>query len=96
MDVSIALLIWLIVAVIVFFLSRRWQIALWSSFALAVLVAWIVLMLIKPANTVPMGVSTQSGFAGIYWIISVVSPIIIIIYALSKMLTDRPAGTPFF
>lgn len=96
MDISWSLLLWVVILIVVYFLAKRAQIATWSAFSLAVLVSWIVLMIARPANTVQWGMGSQSGLSSIYWLISVLSPIIIVVYALSKMLTDRPANTPYF
>ena len=88
MDLGWALLIWLVVAVIVFVIARNYKIRAWSAFALALLVASIVLGIVRPANTVAWGANQNAGLAGLYWLIMFLTPLILIIYIVSKAVTD--------
>ena len=90
MEIVWALILWLIAVIIVYFLARHFQIGTWSAIFLAITVGFIVLMIARPANTVNWGMNNNSGAAAIYWLITVLSPLIIVIYGFTKALTDRP------
>lgn len=89
MDLGWSLLIWLAAAIIVFILARRYGIRAWSAFALAILVAAIFLGIFRPANTVAWG-ANQAGLSGLYWLIMFLTPLLLIIYIVSKAVTDTP------
>lgn len=88
MDLGWALLIWLVIAIIVFLVARRYHIRAWSAVALALLIATIVLAIIRPANTVAWNGNQSAGLAGLYWLIMFLVPLILIVYIVSKSVTD--------
>lgn len=89
MEIVWALVLWVIAVIIVYFLARHFQIATWSAIFLAITVGFIVLMIARPANTVNWGVNANSGAAALYWLITVLSPLLIVVYGFTKALTDR-------
>jgi len=53
MSVEFAILLWIIVLVIVFFILKTYRITWWSSLVFAMLVSWIILCLAYPFSTCP-------------------------------------------
>lgn len=92
MDIVWALIIWLIVVIVIYFLARYFQIGVWSSIFLAITIGFIFLMIARPVNTVAWGMNANNGAAAIYWLITVLSPLLIVIYGFTKALTDRPGN----
>ena len=89
MELGWALLIWLVVALIVFFAARYYRIAMWSAFVLALLVAGIVLAIVYPVTGMPTGLTGGNGLQSVYWLILFLSSLIFVIYIVQKAVTDR-------
>ena len=93
MELGWALLIWLIVLLLVFFIARRYRIRMWSAATLAVLIAAIVLTILRPPNTLPWGLNQSNGLAGLYFLIMFITPLWITIYVVARSVTDvEPEG----
>ena len=94
MDLTIALVLWLIAFVIVFFVARRYNVRMFSAITLALLIAIIVLSIAKPFNQLPMNMS--SGLTNsLYWLILFISPLVFTVYIVWSAVTDtevRPVG----
>jgi ABC-type uncharacterized transport system permease subunit len=90
MELWVALLIWLIVFIVIFVVAKKYRVTTWSSIALATLISVLILGLLRPPNTLIM--AQGSNWGSIYWLIMFIAPILIIIYTISKAITDRPTA----
>lgn len=101
MSAEFALLLWLLVVVILFFIVRSLRITWWSSFVFAIFIGWIVLMFAFPWGSGFSVNGASLAFDGAYTgayalmaLISLVSIIILIVYLFQKVFTDREACPP--
>lgn len=99
MELGWALLIWLIIAILLFVIARNYRIRIWSALVLSLVIATIILGIVRPPNTLAWNLHQSNGFAGLYWLIMFIVPLIILIYVIGKSLTDRnlenvPMATP--
>jgi hypothetical protein len=97
MDLSWALVIWLIVVILVFILARYFQIRFWSALVLALIVGAIVLGIITPVNNLIASLTNKGFVSSLYALIMFLTPLIILIYAVAKAVTDiQPSPTGLF
>jgi hypothetical protein len=88
MDLSIALIIWLVIVIVVYLIARMNNRTVWSSIVLGILIAAIVLAIIRPITVTEMIVNGSNIPSTLYWLIMFLTPLIIIIYVISKAVTD--------
>ena len=91
MELGWALLIWLVVAILVFIIARNYRIRIWSAIVLALVIATIVLGIIRPPNTLAWRIDQANGLAGLYWLIMFIVPLVVLVYVVGKAVTDREA-----
>jgi hypothetical protein len=88
MDISGAILTYFIVLVVVYlvlsiFVGIRW----WSSLAIAVLLAFVVMLAVYPIGDM-ISHQTMSNWVCVYFFVVVLTMIVIILYVLTSALTD--------
>jgi hypothetical protein len=88
MNLGLALFIWLIIVLVVFFLAKRYHIATFSAIILALLIGAIVLGIIRPVTTVDMVMNGLSGLNAVYYLIMGLTSLLILIYVVWKAVTD--------
>ena len=88
MDLNTALIVFLLVTVLIFLLARYIQIRFFSALILALLVGYLTLITIRPWQTVEGFVEGNIN-ALLYLLISVLVPILFIIYIITKVFQDR-------
>lgn len=97
MDLSWALIIWLIVVILVFILARNFRIRFWSALVLALIVGAIVLGIITPVNNLITSLTNRGFTTSLYALIMFLTPLIVLIYAVSKAVTDvQPSYSGLF
>lgn len=96
MDIELALLVYLIIVVIVYFLSRTFlRITIWSSIVLSLVIGAIFLAALCPISSVDK-VLEHSNLLTLYAIIHMFTVLIALFYILERALRDvdqTPYGT---
>ena len=88
MDLNTALLVFGLVVILVFLIARMIHIRFFSALILALLLGYLLLITIRPWQTVE-GFVEGNFNALIYLLISVIVPILILIYVIAKVFSDR-------
>ena len=88
MDLNTALFVFLLITILVFLVARMIRIRFFSALILALLVGYLTLITIRPWQTVE-GFVEGNFNALIYLFISVIVPILVIIYVITKVFQDR-------
>jgi CDP-diglyceride synthetase len=88
MDLNTALIIFVLVAILVFLAARMAAIRFFSSLILALLVGYLVLITIRPWQTVE-GFVEGNFNALLYLLIIVLVPLLLLIYIILKVFQDR-------
>lgn len=88
MQLSTALLVYLLVLIFVLILARLSGIRAWSAVALAVLISFIVLILVQPLSLESI-LSTSTSYILLYSFIVFLTMVILFVYILDKTLSDR-------
>lgn len=91
LDLNCALLIFVIAVVAIFVVMRSLNVKFFSSLVLALLTGYLLLITIRPWNTVEGFVDGNLN-ALIYLVIAILIPIIVAIYVIYKAFTDRISG----
>jgi hypothetical protein len=89
MDLTTGLLIYIVILIGTTLIIYYLKIRLWSAFILGVIASQIILnILISPANIDTSNMGATSDVA-LYALIQLVSPILMLIYAITVAVTDR-------
>jgi len=88
MDLGIALLIWLIIVILTFIFARYFRIRFWGALVLALIVGGIVLGIITPINNIATIFASKDLKTSLYGLIMFLTPLIVLIYAIYKAVTD--------
>lgn len=88
MTPEASVLIWLIVFIIVLLILKAYGIRTWSAIVFALAVALIILMLVYPFRLVN-GFYRAQGLDGLVAFIGFITAILIIIYIVQKVFSDR-------
>jgi len=88
MDLKIALLLYLFIAIIVYIIARLYRITVLSSIVLALLLSIIVLSVIYPVSAVEK-IFTKNYLLLTYTFIQMLTSFIILWYLIYKILSDR-------
>lgn len=87
-DLNTSLLIFLLVAILVFIVAKFFGILTFSSIVLALLISYFILMTIQPWASIE-GLTEGNPSTLLYFLISVFIPIIILIYVVTRIFSDR-------
>ncbi len=90
LSVGWSLTVWLVILIIVFLIARYLRITSGASFILGVIVATVVLGIVRKPTTVNWGTGA-STVDTMYWILMMIVPLIILIYAIWKAATSVEA-----
>ncbi len=90
MDLTTALIVYVVVAVLVFILARVYRIRTYSAVILALVIGQIAISLIRPDNLSsdqarPMAVS-------FYLSIQLITSLLVLVYVIGQALSDRDQG----
>lgn len=88
MDLNTALFIFFLVVILVFLFARMINIRVFSALILALLIGYLILITLRPWNTVE-GFVEGNFNALIYLLISVIVPILLVLYIILKVFQDR-------
>jgi drug/metabolite transporter (DMT)-like permease len=86
-DLIWALIIWLIVVIIIYFIAKKNRVRTWSALILSLLVGGIVLALLRPPNS-NMRIDSDNITSTLYALIMFLTPLLIIIYAVTMAVRD--------
>ena len=89
MHQEFALLIWLLVLVILFFILRSYCIRWWSAFVFALFIAWIVLVAVYAPSGYRNGGWNRCNSDWFVGLISLVTFVIILVYVGQRVFHDR-------
>ncbi len=89
MDKRSALAIYLVIFIIVFILARLYQINIWSSFVLALLIGLVVLFFLTPQNSFDKFKDNADLAGWLYIAIWGITFLIILFYILERIFRDR-------
>ncbi len=93
MSLGWALLIWLIILIVVFLIARYFRITTGASIILGLIIATVILGLINQPLSVGWNMQSHNAASSIYWLIMILVPLIVIIYAIWKAATSiEPQG----
>ena len=81
MDLSYILSLYLIVFIIIIISLCKYGIHIWSAIIISLVICWLLLNILMPPNEIDEDNTTSSLYA-LYFLIQILSFIIIIIYAL--------------
>ena len=87
MDVSTALVAWLIVSIIVYFAARVYGVTWWSSLVLALFVGLLAMFLVYTPPS-PDDLFEEGGLSALYALIVVITYLILIIYIVYTAMKD--------
>ena len=94
-DLNASLLIFLLIAVLVFIVARCFGIRIFSSIVLALLVSYFILMTIQPWASVE-GLTEGNLSTLLYLLISVIIPIVVLIYVVTRIFSDRERNIHYY
>lgn len=87
MDVSTAIMVWVVVTLMIYFLSRSYGIRVWSSIVLAVFIGMLTMFLVYVPES-PNDLFEENGLNAVYALIVVVTYLLLIFYILEKGVSD--------
>lgn len=89
MNVGTALVIWLIVLVFVYLIARYQRIRGWSALVLGLVIAFIVLIIIRPLSLLDVGLTGQDWTKAVYALVLYLTPITAVVYILLTAWKDK-------
>ena len=86
MDLGLALLLYIVVFVLAFFIARYLKITVWSSFIFAVVISSLILPLLFPVNGLT---GANSYLAGVYLVVGIATLFLMYWYIFERIFNDR-------
>jgi len=93
MQLTNALIIYLIVVVLTYIIAKSQSIALFSSVVLALLVGQIILSIVRPITSVATFASENQTAVAIYMGVMFLTPLVLVIYVFVKASADKVVKT---
>ncbi len=91
-DINTSLFVWLIIFIVILILAKIYGISWFSSIALALIVAIIILSLIAPTSSIEQMFESESNdLVSLYWAIWIFTGLYLLLYILKKSFEDREA-----
>lgn len=90
MNLTTALIVYVIIAVLVFILARVYRIRTFSAVVLALVIGQIAISLIRPDNLATEQARPTAVTA--YLVIQLVTSLLVLVYVIGQALSDRDQG----